>query len=58
VLDWGMTITVPPDLQYGLLEFIAHMNSEDYDALPEDFVKIGIFYPDLINEFSLTHIYC
>ena len=39
-----MTITVPPDLQYGLLEFIAHMNAEDYDALPEDFVKIGIHY--------------
>lgn len=36
-----MTISVPPDLQYGLLEFIAHMNAEDYDALPEDFVKIG-----------------
>jgi len=43
ILDWGMTITVPPDLQYGLLEFIAHMNAEDYDSLPEDFVKIGEF---------------
>lgn len=40
-----MTLNVPPDLQYGLLEFIAHMNAEDYDALPEDFVKIG--YPHI-----------
>ena len=28
VLDWGMTLRVPPDLQYALLEFIAHINSE------------------------------
>jgi len=28
VLDWGMTLQVPPDLQYALLEFIAHVNSE------------------------------
>ena len=48
-----MTITVPPDLQYGLLEFIAHMNAEDYDALPEDFVKIGIHY--FFLKFLLKH---
>eukprot|EP01036_Dinobryon_divergens_P032886 gene32886-42564_t len=50
ILDWGMTISVPPDLQYGLLEFIAHMNAEDYDALPEDFVKIGATPPDRIDD--------
>lgn len=41
VLDWGMTLQVPKDLQYGLLEFIAHINSEDYDAIPNDFVNLG-----------------
>lgn len=47
-----MTLSVPPDLQYGLLEFIAHMNAEDYDALPEDFVKIGmlqIYSPSIFS---------
>jgi predicted unusual protein kinase regulating ubiquinone biosynthesis (AarF/ABC1/UbiB family) len=33
VLDWGMTLTLPQDLQYSLLEFIAHCNSEDYSHL-------------------------
>ena len=28
ILDWGMTLEVPNDLQYALLEFIAHINSE------------------------------
>ena len=35
VLDWGMTLEVPSDLQYALLEFIAHLNTEDYDAIPQ-----------------------
>ena len=41
ILDWGMTLEVPKDLQYSLLNFIAHINSEDYEALPEDFVSLG-----------------
>lgn len=28
ILDWGMTLEVPNDLQYALLEFIAHINTE------------------------------
>ena len=41
ILDWGMTLNVPKDLQYSLLEFIAHINSEDFDSLPLDFVNLG-----------------
>merc|ERR1711871_1771622 len=41
VLDWGMTLRVPADLQYALLEFIAHVISEDYQAMPMDFVNLG-----------------
>jgi predicted unusual protein kinase regulating ubiquinone biosynthesis (AarF/ABC1/UbiB family) len=41
ILDWGMTLRVPQDLQYALLEFIAHVNTEDYDAIPNDFVNLG-----------------
>ena len=45
-----MTLQVPPDLQYGLLDFIAHVNIEDYDSLPADFVKIGFTPPDKLEQ--------
>lgn len=45
ILDWGMTLDVPSDLQYALLEFIAHINVEDYDAIPQDFINLG-FSPE------------
>ena len=45
ILDWGMTLDVPSDLQYALLEFIAHINTEDYDAIPQDFINLG-FSPE------------
>jgi hypothetical protein len=41
ILDHGMTLTVPNDLQYALLEFIAHINVEDYDSIPQDFINLG-----------------
>ena len=28
ILDWGMTTSVPPDLQYALLDYITHIISE------------------------------
>jgi len=45
ILDWGMTLAVPPNLQYALLELIAHINVEDYDSIPEDFINLG-FSPE------------
>ena len=36
-----MTLELPKDLQYSLLEFIAHVNSNNFDALPQDFVNLG-----------------
>lgn len=57
ILDWGMTLAVPPDLQYGLLEFIAHVNTEDFEALPNDFINIGFSPPDkleLLKSSGLT----
>lgn len=50
ILDWGMTLEVPNDIQYGLLEFIAHVNSEDYDALPQDFVNLGATPADKLEK--------
>lgn len=40
-----MTLEVPNDLQYALLELIAHINVEDYDAIPQDFINLG-FTPE------------
>ena len=49
-----MTISLPTDLQYGLLEFIAHCNSENFDDLAEDFVKLGATPP---NRYARVYIY-
>ena len=40
-----MTLAVPPNLQYALLELIAHINVEDYDSIPQDFINLG-FSPE------------
>eukprot|EP00980_Cylindrotheca_fusiformis_P012591 scaffold3084_cov144-Cylindrotheca_fusiformis.AAC.39 len=40
-----MTLEVPSNLQYALLELIAHINIEDYDSIPQDFINLG-FSPD------------
>lgn len=50
ILDWGMTLPVPGDLQYSLIEFIAHVNAEDYDAMPMDFVNLGFTPPDKLEQ--------
>lgn len=36
-----MTLDIDPSLQYSLLEYVAHLTSDNYDELPEDMVKIG-----------------
>jgi predicted unusual protein kinase regulating ubiquinone biosynthesis (AarF/ABC1/UbiB family) len=56
VLDWGMTLSVPGDLQYGLLEFIAHVNSGDFDAIPADFVNLGFTPPDKLERVKNSGI--
>lgn len=43
-----MTLAVPNDLQYALLEFIAHINTEDYDSIPQDFINLG-FSPEDVS---------
>jgi predicted unusual protein kinase regulating ubiquinone biosynthesis (AarF/ABC1/UbiB family) len=50
ILDWGMTLAVPGDLQYALLEFIAHINTEDYDSIPQDFINLGFSPADVSLE--------
>lgn len=48
-----MTLAVPNDLQYALLEFIAHINVEDYDSIPQDFINLG-FTPENVTPERLA----
>ena len=34
ILDFGMTLDVPADLQLSLLEFIANLSAENYEEVP------------------------
>ena len=54
ILDHGMTLTVPNDLQYALLELIAHINVEDYESIPQDFVNLG-FTPEGVTADRLKN---
>jgi predicted unusual protein kinase regulating ubiquinone biosynthesis (AarF/ABC1/UbiB family) len=50
ILDWGMVINVPNDLQLSLLEFIADLNAENYEEVPNDLVKLQFVPADKIDE--------
>jgi len=45
ILDFGMCIEVEKDLQYGLIEYISHLMSEDYQAIPGDLIRLGFVPP-------------
>lgn len=51
ILDFGMTIQTPEDLQYALLEFIAHLTSENYDAIPQDLVNLHFLKQEKLQLF-------
>jgi predicted unusual protein kinase regulating ubiquinone biosynthesis (AarF/ABC1/UbiB family) len=50
ILDWGMTLDVPQDLQLSLLEFIANLNAENYEEVPNDLVKLQFVPADKLTE--------
>ncbi len=56
ILDWGMTLKVPEDLQYSLIEFIAHVNAEDYEAMPDDFVNLGFTPADQLERVRASNL--
>ena len=56
ILDWGMTLGVPQDLQYALIEFIAHVNAEDYEAMPNDFVQLGFTPPEQLERVKASNL--
>jgi hypothetical protein len=51
-----MTLEVPKDLQYSILELIAHINTEDYSSLPQDFVNLGFSPSDKIDKLKNSGI--
>lgn len=51
-----MTLSVPQDLQYSLLEFIAHCNAQDFSHLAEDFVKLGTTPADKVEQVRQSGI--
>jgi len=50
ILDWGMVIDVPRDLQLSLLEFIADLIAENYEDVPDDLVKLRFVPENKIQE--------
>eukprot|EP00531_Pseudo-nitzschia_arenysensis_P006025 CAMPEP_0116132988 /NCGR_PEP_ID=MMETSP0329-20121206/9859_1 /TAXON_ID=697910 /ORGANISM="Pseudo-nitzschia arenysensis, Strain B593" /LENGTH=860 /DNA_ID=CAMNT_0003627575 /DNA_START=258 /DNA_END=2840 /DNA_ORIENTATION=- len=50
ILDWGMVLDVPNDLQLSLLEFIADLNAENYEDVPDDLVKLRFVPEDKIDD--------
>ena len=60
ILDFGMCLDVPTDLQLALLEFIANLQAEAYERVPEDLVKLGFVPPDKLDDLrasGLTYAY-
>ncbi|KAL3923409.1 MAG: hypothetical protein SGILL_001676 [Bacillariaceae sp.] len=56
ILDFGMTLDIDPNLQYSLLEYIAHCSSDNYGKVPEDLVNMGFLEKDqleLVQESGL-----
>ena len=49
ILDHGMTLDIAPDLQYSLLEFVAHLTSDNYEELPEDLVALDFLKADKLD---------
>jgi len=41
ILDWGLVAGVESERQYSLVDYIAHLVSEDYDAITGDLVALG-----------------
>lgn len=45
ILDWGLVTPVSPSLSTAILQFIAHLVSKDFDAVPGDLDAMGFIPP-------------
>jgi predicted unusual protein kinase regulating ubiquinone biosynthesis (AarF/ABC1/UbiB family) len=39
ILDFGLVTPITQDQQYSIIEYIAHLISENYEAVPSDLVS-------------------
>lgn len=49
-------LDIDPGLQYSLLEFVAHLTSENYEQLPEDLAALGFLKKDKVDYVKRTGI--
>ncbi|CAE7856433.1 unnamed protein product [Symbiodinium microadriaticum] len=49
VIDWGLVAQIQSDLQQRILQFVAHIVSNDYEAIPDDLVRMGFIARDRQN---------
>ena len=54
ILDFGMCLEVPKDLQLALLEFIADLQAENYERVPDDLVNLGFVPPGKIDDLRAS----
>merc|ERR1719163_343302 len=54
ILDFGMCLDVPEDLQLSLLEFIANLQAENYERVPDDLVQLGFVPPAKLEELRAS----
>lgn len=45
-----------PRGRYALIEFIAHVNAEDYEAMPDDFVNLGFTPPEQLERVRSSNL--
>jgi hypothetical protein len=49
-------LDIDPNLQYSLLEFVAHLTSENFDQLPEDLAALGFLKKDKVDYIRRTGV--
>jgi len=54
ILDFGMCLEVSADLQLSLLEFIANLQAENYEEVPNDLVKLSFVPAEKIDELRAS----
>jgi Predicted unusual protein kinase len=52
-LDFGMMSEVSPEQRYGLIEAIVHLVNRDFNALSQDYVRLGFLSPE-VNFTAIT----
>ncbi|KAG1666030.1 hypothetical protein FOA52_006904 [Chlamydomonas sp. UWO 241] len=55
ILDFGLMTEVTEAQRIGLVEFIAHLTMEDWDALTQDLVTLG-FMPQGMSDEARSHV--